>query len=161
MTKFLTRLRGDLSHLKKHTFKPSFLDTLHPICICGFHIQTLNFFILHSSRLTNESQTKNKLALLAKFVMIPLGRINNSSISNRCSHSKETDGLGMATLSISNEEKKDIKIVQPLQQSCKLAASLLGNLIAGKTKKLARGVIRGGKRTIIADHGRIRAGQSF
>ena len=93
--------------------------------------------------------------------MIPLGRINNNSISNRCGHSKETDGLGMATLSISNEEKKDIKIVQPLQQSCKLAASLLGNLIAGKTKKLARGVIGGGKRTIIADHGRIRAGQSF
>lgn len=70
---FLSRHRGDYSHLRKHKFKYSFLDTLNPTCIWGFHIQTLNSFILHYSLLNNESQIKNELASLAKFVRIPPG----------------------------------------------------------------------------------------
>ena len=53
---FLTRLRVGLSHLREHKFKHSFLDTLNPICICGFDIETLNHFFLHCPRFTNERQ---------------------------------------------------------------------------------------------------------
>ena len=47
---FLTRLRVDLSHLRKHKFKHSFLDALNPICTCDFDIETLNHFFLHCPR---------------------------------------------------------------------------------------------------------------
>ena len=53
---FLTRLRIDLNHLKEHKFKHSFLDTLNPICTCGFDTETLNHFFLQCPRFTNERQ---------------------------------------------------------------------------------------------------------
>ena len=51
---FLTRLRVGLNHLREHMFKHSFLDTLNPICTCGFDIETLNHFFFHCPRFTNE-----------------------------------------------------------------------------------------------------------
>ena len=54
---FLTRLHVSLSHLRKHKFKHSFLDTLNPICTCGFDIELLNPFFLHYPRFTNERQS--------------------------------------------------------------------------------------------------------
>ena len=51
---FLVRLRIGLSHLRKYKFKNIFLDTLNPICTCGFDIETLNHFFLHCPRFTNE-----------------------------------------------------------------------------------------------------------
>ena len=53
---FLTRLRVGLSHLSKHKFKHSFLDTLNPICTCSFNTETLNHFFLHYTRFTNKRQ---------------------------------------------------------------------------------------------------------
>ena len=53
---FLARLRIDLDHLREHKFKHSFLDTLNPICTCGFDIETLNHFFLQCPRFTNERQ---------------------------------------------------------------------------------------------------------
>ena len=35
---FLTCLHVGLSYLREHKFKLNFLDTLNPICICGFFI---------------------------------------------------------------------------------------------------------------------------
>ena len=37
-------------------FKHGFLDTLNHICICGFDIETLNYFFLHYPKFTNERQ---------------------------------------------------------------------------------------------------------
>ena len=54
---FLTRLHVSLSHLRKHKFKHSFLDTLNTICTCGFDIELLNPFFLHYLRFTNERQS--------------------------------------------------------------------------------------------------------
>ena len=53
---FLTCLRVGLSHSRKHKFKHSFIDTLNPIYICSFDIETLNHFFLHCPRFTNERQ---------------------------------------------------------------------------------------------------------
>ena len=50
----LTRLRVGLNHLREHKFKHSFLDTLNPICNCGFDIETLNQFFLHCPIFTKE-----------------------------------------------------------------------------------------------------------
>ena len=50
---FFTHLRVGLSHLRDHKFKPSFLDTLNPICTCGFDIETLNHFFLRCPRFNN------------------------------------------------------------------------------------------------------------
>ena len=44
---FPTCLRIGLSYLRKYKFKHSSLDTLNPICICGFDMETLNHFFLH------------------------------------------------------------------------------------------------------------------
>ena len=53
---FLIRLRDGFTHLREPKIKHSFLDTLNPICICGFDIETLNHFFHHCPRFTNERQ---------------------------------------------------------------------------------------------------------
>ena len=53
----LTRLRLGLSHLWKHKFKHSFLDSLNTICSCGEDIETSTHFLLHCSNYSNERST--------------------------------------------------------------------------------------------------------
>ena len=52
--KHLTRLRLGLSHLWYHKFKHGFLDSLNPICNCGFDIETICCFLLHCPNFINE-----------------------------------------------------------------------------------------------------------
>ena len=42
----LNRLCVDVSYLREHRFKNSLLDTLNPICVCGFDIKTFFQFFL-------------------------------------------------------------------------------------------------------------------
>ena len=74
---FLTRLRVGLSHLRGHEFKHDVLDTLNPICVCGFDIETLNHFFLHCLRFTNESQN---LLLKIKGIIPDVYRKTDASI---------------------------------------------------------------------------------
>ena len=53
---FLTRFPVGLNHLREHKFKHSFLDTLNPICICSFDVETLYHFFLHCPKFANERQ---------------------------------------------------------------------------------------------------------
>ena len=50
----LTRLRIGLSHLHDHNFKHGFLDSLNPVCSCGFDIETTCHFLLHCPNFINE-----------------------------------------------------------------------------------------------------------
>ena len=66
--KHLTKLRLGLSHLRDHKFKHGFLDSLNPLCSCGFKIKTTcllhcpNFINGRSLLLNNVSRlTKDKL----------------------------------------------------------------------------------------------------
>ena len=67
---FLTRLRVGFSYLRELKFKHSFLDTLNPICTCGFYTQTLHHFFLHCPRFTNKRQN----SLLKIEMIIPTFR---------------------------------------------------------------------------------------
>ena len=51
--KHLTRLRLGLSNLRYHKFKHGFLDSLNPICGCGFDIETTCHFLLHCPNFIN------------------------------------------------------------------------------------------------------------
>ena len=42
----LTRLRLNFSHLNEHKFRHNFLDTLNPMCSCGFEPETTAHFLL-------------------------------------------------------------------------------------------------------------------
>ena len=55
--KLLPRLRVSLSHLREHKFKPSFLDTLNPICNCGEDIETTFHYLLHCPDYWHERKT--------------------------------------------------------------------------------------------------------
>ena len=55
--KLLTRLRLGLSHLHEHNFKPSFQDSLNPICGCGNDIETSAHYLLHCPNFSNERST--------------------------------------------------------------------------------------------------------
>ena len=118
---------------------------------------------------------KNVLKTLAKRVLIPLG-LTAASATDAAVHKKKMLGSGFTTLKISNEEMNDImKIVKSLEESSllikrfsetikneaeeqkgrplsmllgTLAASLLGNLLAGNG-------------TIREDEGTFRAWQDF
>ena len=76
---FLTRLRVGLSHLTEHKFKHSFLDTLNPICTCGFDIKILNHFFLHYSRFTNE---RKSLLLNIEKIIPDISRKTDTSITS-------------------------------------------------------------------------------
>ena len=52
--KDFTSLRLDLSYLRYHKFKHGFLDSLNPICGCGFDIETTCYFLLHCPNFLNE-----------------------------------------------------------------------------------------------------------
>ena len=55
--KLKTRLRLGLSHLLLHKFKCSFQDLIHPLCNCGYEVEsTVNFF-LNCPFFTNERIT--------------------------------------------------------------------------------------------------------
>ena len=56
-TKYLTRLRLGLSHLREHEFKHSFQDTLNPFCSCGLDVETNTYFFLYCPLFTNQRRT--------------------------------------------------------------------------------------------------------
>ena len=74
---FLTRLRVGLNHLREHKFKQSFLDTLNPICTCGFDIETLNQLFLHCPRFTNG---RRNLLLKIEMIIPDISRKSDTSI---------------------------------------------------------------------------------
>ena len=55
--KLITRLRLDLSHLRKHKFRHNFQDTLNPIWSCGDDIETTIHYLLHCSNYSDEGRT--------------------------------------------------------------------------------------------------------
>ena len=55
--KLITRLRLDLSHLRKHKFRLNFQDTLNPIWSCGDDIETAIHYLLHCSNYSDEGRT--------------------------------------------------------------------------------------------------------
>ena len=55
--KLITRLRLDLSHLRKHKFRHNFQDTLKPIWSCGDDIETTIHYLLHCSNYSDEGRT--------------------------------------------------------------------------------------------------------
>ena len=55
--KLITRLRLDLSHLRKHKFRHNFQDTLNPIRSCGDDIETTIHYLLHCSNYSDEGRT--------------------------------------------------------------------------------------------------------
>ena len=48
---YITRLRLDLSHLREHTFKHGFQDTLNPLYSCGNDVESTEYFLLHCPNL--------------------------------------------------------------------------------------------------------------
>ena len=50
--KLITKLRLGLSHLRFHKFKPSFQDTLNPICNCGT-VEITVHYLLHCPNFSN------------------------------------------------------------------------------------------------------------
>ena len=44
--KLLTRLRVNLSHLREHKFRNSFLDTLNHLCSCSLEIESTKHYLL-------------------------------------------------------------------------------------------------------------------
>ena len=55
--KYITWIRLELSHLRKHKFKHSFQDTLNPICNCGNDVESAVHFFLHCPLYSNERRT--------------------------------------------------------------------------------------------------------
>ena len=55
--KLITRLRLDLSHLRKHKFRHNFQGTLNPIWSCGDDIETTIHYLLHFSNYSDEGRT--------------------------------------------------------------------------------------------------------
>ena len=55
--KLITRLRLDLSHLRKHKFRHNFQDTLNPIWSFGDDIETTIYYLLHCSNYSDEGRT--------------------------------------------------------------------------------------------------------
>ena len=55
--KLITRLRLDVSHLRKHKFRHNFQDTLNPIRSCGDDIETTIHYLLHCSNYSDEGRT--------------------------------------------------------------------------------------------------------
>ena len=53
--KHLARLRLGLSDLRDHKFKHGFLDSLNPVCSCGFDIETTCHFLFLCPNFINES----------------------------------------------------------------------------------------------------------
>ena len=74
---FLTHLRVGLNHLREHKFKHSFLDTVNPICTCGFDVETLNQLFLHCPRFTNRRQN---LLLKIEMIIPDISRKTDTSI---------------------------------------------------------------------------------
>ena len=52
--KLLTRLRLSLSHLRDHTLKHSFQDSLNPICNCGTDVAITTHYLLHCLLFSDE-----------------------------------------------------------------------------------------------------------
>ena len=67
--KIFTRLRLGLSHLREHKFKPSFQDSINPLCSCSLDVESTIHYFLHCPLFTIEippvlntiSQIDNKL----------------------------------------------------------------------------------------------------
>ena len=75
---YLTVLHLGLSHPRNHQFKHDLLDSLNPICSCGFDIETKCHFLIHCPNFINERSpllknvswlNKNKLPFCDNLVM--------------------------------------------------------------------------------------------
>ena len=55
--KLLTRLRLKFSHLREHKFRHNFLDTLNPLCSCGYEIESTSHYLLRCSIYTSSRRT--------------------------------------------------------------------------------------------------------
>ena len=53
-TRFLTRLRLGLIHLREHKFKHSFKDSLNPLCDCVAEVESTSHLLLHSPIYNND-----------------------------------------------------------------------------------------------------------
>ena len=60
-------------------FKHGFFDTLNHICICGFDIETMNYFLLHYPKFTNERQ--NLLLKIERIISNTFWKSDNSITS--------------------------------------------------------------------------------
>ena len=56
-SKFLTRIRLELSHLADHEYRHNFQDCVNHICSCGKEIETSTHFLLHCSNYHCARQT--------------------------------------------------------------------------------------------------------
>ena len=66
----MTRLRIGFSHLKEHTFKQNFQDSVDPLCGCGNDIESIVHFFLHCPNFTTQRQTfLNKLKSINANIM--------------------------------------------------------------------------------------------
>ena len=76
----LPRLRLGLSHLCDHKFKHGFLDSLNPICSCGFDIETTCHFLLHCPNFINErSLLLSDVSRLTKDCLLVTLQLSNFS----------------------------------------------------------------------------------
>ena len=55
--KFITKLWLGLSHLREHKFKPSFQDSLNPLCNCGLDIESTAHYLFHCVTYITERRT--------------------------------------------------------------------------------------------------------
>ena len=55
--KLITRLRIQVSHLKKHKFKQSCQDKINLLCSCGINVKSTELFLLHCPQFINERYT--------------------------------------------------------------------------------------------------------
>ena len=63
--KLLTRLRVDLSHIRKHKFRHNFQDTINPLCSCSLEIEsTSHFFLRHQNFIATSTNLTNELRKL-------------------------------------------------------------------------------------------------
>ena len=51
--KLLTRLRLNFSYLNEHKFRHNFIDTINPMCSCGFEPETTNHYLLRCKLYTD------------------------------------------------------------------------------------------------------------
>ena len=55
--RLITRLRLELSQLRKHKFKYNFQNCLNPLCCCGLSIESTSHFLLHCPLFNDKRHT--------------------------------------------------------------------------------------------------------
>ena len=51
--KLQTRLRLNFSHLNEHKYRDNFMDTINPMCSCGFEPETTDHYLLRCKLYTD------------------------------------------------------------------------------------------------------------